>query len=101
MASQSDQREVMVERAYVDQILHCKKCEAPFTWTANDQKFFERMKFDPPKRCAKCKAHEREIKSMDSDSSDWRAEALHSLKEARDCLSRVDEILERMNDLRK
>ena len=37
----------------------CKACGAAFEWSAEEQAFFAKKGFDPPKRCPACRARRR------------------------------------------
>lgn len=46
----------MANGQFSDQLLKCVECHSEFLWAASEQKFYQRMKFTPPKRCKPCRA---------------------------------------------
>lgn len=38
-----------------DQVCACKDCNAEFTFTAGEKRFYETNGFQPPKRCKDCR----------------------------------------------
>lgn len=38
-----------------DKIIKCQDCGREFTFTVNEQKFYEEKGFTPPKRCKACR----------------------------------------------
>lgn len=42
-----------------DQIIQCKDCGTDFTWTADEQAFYQEKGFNAPVRCKNCRAKAR------------------------------------------
>lgn len=42
--------------------IKCQDCGEEFTFTVNDQKFYEEKGFLPPKRCKSCRKKRKESK---------------------------------------
>lgn len=40
-----------------DELLYCQQCEDPFVFSAKEAERFERLGFDPPRRCPDCRKH--------------------------------------------
>ena len=40
-----------------DELLYCQQCERPFIFSAKDAERYERLGFDPPRRCQDCRKH--------------------------------------------
>ena len=45
--------------ALQDQTLTCKDCGAQFTWTADEQDFYNKKGFSAPQRCKDCRVKAR------------------------------------------
>jgi hypothetical protein len=45
----------MEEKQYHDIKIECVNCQNEFYFTAGEQKFYEKMKFVTPRRCAACR----------------------------------------------
>lgn len=63
----------MAVKVYFDRQIECLKCRVLFVWTANDQRFFDRMVSEKvwsesttPKKCRKCKSYEKHIKAKEN-----------------------------------
>jgi DNA-directed RNA polymerase subunit RPC12/RpoP len=39
-----------------DQEITCSDCGTKFTWTAEEQEFYQKNQFSAPKRCKSCRA---------------------------------------------
>ncbi|HWO94679.1 MAG TPA: zinc-ribbon domain containing protein, partial [Dehalococcoidia bacterium] len=44
---------------FVDRTLTCQNCGSSFTFTAEDQEFFEQKGFTEPRRCMPCRQQRR------------------------------------------
>jgi len=45
--------------AFQDQTIQCKDCGRDFTWTADEQEFYQQKGFNAPLRCKDCRAKAR------------------------------------------
>jgi CxxC-x17-CxxC domain-containing protein len=45
--------------AFQNQSIPCKDCGREFTWTAEEQEFYQQKGFNPPLRCKDCRAKAR------------------------------------------
>ncbi len=45
--------------AFTNQTIQCKDCGAEFTWTAEEQEFYQEKGFNAPLRCKDCRAKAR------------------------------------------
>ncbi len=45
--------------AFQDQKIQCKDCGAEFTWTKEEQEFYQEKGFNAPLRCKDCRAKAR------------------------------------------
>ncbi|HZE87424.1 MAG TPA: zinc-ribbon domain containing protein [Methylomirabilota bacterium] len=45
--------------AFQDQTIQCKDCGNQFTWTAEEQEFYQQKGFNAPVRCKDCRAKAR------------------------------------------
>jgi len=45
--------------AFSNQTIKCKDCGTDFTWTAEEQEFYQQKGFNPPLRCKDCRAKAR------------------------------------------
>lgn len=69
MASPTSPGQMTMEKTYKDIELTCDRCHSPFVWTANDQRFFDRMVAEgkwesptTPRKCRPCKMHIKDLK---------------------------------------
>lgn len=51
-------------QTFNDQILTCSDCGTDFTWTANEQEFYQSKGFQAPRRCRECRAKKKEQKQQ-------------------------------------
>lgn len=45
--------------AFTNQTIQCKDCGTEFTWTAEEQEFYQEKGFNAPLRCKDCRAKAR------------------------------------------
>lgn len=66
-----------------DILIKCKECGAEFTFTVNEQSYFEQKNFTAPKRCKNCrKAHRKMIETLEQEKLNkiWIAKENEKIK---------------------
>lgn len=66
-----------------DILIKCKECGAEFTFTVNEQSYFEQKNFAAPKRCKSCrKAHRKMIEALEQEKLNkiWAAQEDEKIK---------------------
>lgn len=56
---------------FEDITLICSDCGSKFTFTANDQEFFQKKGFERPRRCRKCREARRSGEDASSESDTY------------------------------
>lgn len=51
--------------AFQDQSIQCKDCGNDFTWTADEQEFYQEKGFNAPLRCKECRLKARAAHGQD------------------------------------
>ena len=66
-----------------DILIKCKECGAEFTFTVNEQNYFEQKNFTAPKRCKNCRnAHRKMIEALEQEKLHkiWAAQEYEKIK---------------------
>jgi len=66
-----------------DILIKCKECGAEFTFTVNEQSYFEQKGFATPKRCKNCrKAHRKMIEALEQEKLNkiWDAQETEKIE---------------------
>ncbi len=59
----------MNQKNYTDQQIECLDCGQSFTFSAEDQEFYEQKGYSTPKRCPECRAQRKAASSRGNNRS--------------------------------
>jgi ssDNA-binding Zn-finger/Zn-ribbon topoisomerase 1 len=53
------------------QVINCLECDAQFTFSAGEQRFFKERQFDTPKRCPSCRERRKKEREEAKAAGCW------------------------------